>query len=865
MFVLTIAFSSSSLLLVVYAQLEFLISEPISVCVAKMFFVGHIKVRSCFENLRKFDSQLVSDIYMDIQYLRATGARRNAARVIHWKGKSFLTTRFTGRRSIMFFINMRRASIVSHLPLFALLIVICVFVNYASASGDVRTKHQRKLMVSNVVSSPSASLRAIPQPADCKVEDTERVFNDVVLKAENPPAKEDCEKAEIGLKRCLCNEDVVKALVEAGADPQAYETFVDNCKEEDSPISWYMDEDSCRSNNTSQQSPPSPPSPPPTLLPEEPKVPAEPADLVRPADTPLVGQRVDCSGAWVDCELINGQNCKTYRIKEEASQGGELCPYGDGEKDCNSCSQPVDCVGSWGGYGACSANKTCRKYTITQSSAYGGTACPFASDAEQCTDCVSPAPPVDCIGGWGAYGNCEFNTEGKNNQRCRTYKITTLAAVGGTKCPYADGEQECLTEGCSQPVDCVGSWGAYGACLYRDSAHTNVRCRTYSHSRSAISNGVECPFPDSRTECTAVGCEQPIDCIGKWSTNGACVYDTGLERYQTCQTYTITRAAARNGYDCPYAPNFQRCSNCDSISTFPQSTPGPDVEENTVSTTSVAQETDPNSSVAATFDGIPTNNPLPPTSKVTTFTMGKPVSVTEKFAGLNADDFIDNEAAQTIFIKKKAEQLGIDPIQIKIVNVTKGSVIIDYLIFPVLETSFAINETELERQQKEENLAESNINAANLIASNVLSNEGEVLDLGDFGFDAGEILNVKGPPLPSSDNLPCPACSAAGYIATTETSSEGLSYCSCRKPAEEDSEQLSVGAIAGIAVGCVVFVAAAGAGSIFAVIHHRRGLAQISNPDEEFQESVSAHQVSPNDHGKTNLENLIDIDHEQEI
>ncbi|UPR04979.1 phosphodiesterase, partial [Chloropicon primus] len=72
-----------------------------------------------------------------------------------------------------------------------------------------------------------------PQP-DCKEEDIEKVFNDVVL-VKDPPARGDCEKAETDLKRCFCNEDVVKTtrekLADNGEDPQAYDTFVSKCKD----------------------------------------------------------------------------------------------------------------------------------------------------------------------------------------------------------------------------------------------------------------------------------------------------------------------------------------------------------------------------------------------------------------------------------------------------------------------------------------------------------------------------------------------------------------------------------------------------------------------------------------------------------
>ena len=67
------------------------------------------------------------------------------------------------------------------------------------------------------------------------------------------------------------------------------------------------------------------------------------------------------------------------------------------------------------------------------------------------------------------------------------------------------------------------------------------------------------------------------------------------------------------------------------------------------------------------------------------YRMGKPVSVTKRFAGLNANDFINNDAAQNAFVNAKAAQLGIEPYQIEILLVKSGSVIVEYVIYPVVE------------------------------------------------------------------------------------------------------------------------------------------------------------------------------------
>ena len=82
---------------------------------------------------------------------------------------------------------------------------------------------------------------------------------------------------------------------------------------------------------------------------------------------------------------------------ELVSSCGDSLVYEKCQKTCNKCPAPapapapaaVNCVGSYGAWGACS--KTCgagtqtASYTATTAAANGGTACPAATKSQACT------------------------------------------------------------------------------------------------------------------------------------------------------------------------------------------------------------------------------------------------------------------------------------------------------------------------------------------------------------------------------------------------------------------------------------------------------------------------------------------------
>ena len=128
---------------------------------------------------------------------------------------------------------------------------------------------------------------------------------------------------------------------------------------------------------------------------------------------------------------------------------------------------PQDCVGSWGAYGECSVEcgdgSSTRFWAETVAQNYGGAACEQFDAEPDATPCVMPECPVDCIGDWGTFGACSTNCGG--GWRTQSFVVATAANDAGAACGFADGatnEQPCSVAPC--PVDCYGSWDGWSDC-----------------------------------------------------------------------------------------------------------------------------------------------------------------------------------------------------------------------------------------------------------------------------------------------------------------------------------------------------------------------------------------------------------------
>ena len=241
-------------------------------------------------------------------------------------------------------------------------------------------------------------------------------------------------------------------------------------------------------------------------------------------------RQLQCSGYWGTYGACkNGKKCRTYQATVQLNMNyftsytpftldfsglnlGSWNWYGrrnllctaTGTEQCTTtgCAQPVNCVGAWGEYGACNGVEKCKFYIHSKDAKNGGASCPYSNFHKECEKC---ADEVNCSGVWTPFSAC------KAGKKCRKFKITQYESGGGKPCfpaVYDPDYKDCTTSGCSQPVDCVGAWGAYGSCK------KGQKCRHYKISTAAANGGAGCPYANLQEDCTKTGCAQPVDCAG---------------------------------------------------------------------------------------------------------------------------------------------------------------------------------------------------------------------------------------------------------------------------------------------------------------------------------------------------------------
>ncbi|QIG59935.1 thrombospondin type-1 domain-containing protein 7A isoform X8 [Dishui Lake phycodnavirus 4] len=284
-------------------------------------------------------------------------------------------------------------------------------------------------------------------------------------------------------------------------------------------------------------------------------------------------------GEWGACSQScgGGMKSRTYAVTTPATGGGQACPANNEQVEetaCNTQACPVACVGAWGEWGECSQScgggMKSRTYAVTTPASGGGQACPATNGQIEETACNTQPCPINCVGDWGQWGACSASCGG--GEQTRTFTQTTPAAHGGTACVAGQnevGRQACNTQPC--PINCVGDWGQWGACSA--SCGGGEQTRTFTQTTPAAHGGTACVAGQnavSRQACNTQPC--PVNCQGGWGAWSACSRNEQGYQYRN---YTVTRPAAHGGSTttCEKPNNYTEGQFCNSGNPYWQGAP----------------------------------------------------------------------------------------------------------------------------------------------------------------------------------------------------------------------------------------------------------------------------------------------------
>jgi alpha-tubulin suppressor-like RCC1 family protein len=237
----------------------------------------------------------------------------------------------------------------------------------------------------------------------------------------------------------------------------------------------------------------------------------------------LITNPINCVGDFVndvdsECSAPcgDGTQKQIYKIITPAQFGGETCPNQAGEEkeiDCNTQScppvnyvgetyPPINCIGSFVNKSLClpsnDLNLMCgpgtqtQKYVISQEAANGGIQCTYTQDQEQIVPCNLRPCPINCVGSFGAYGGCTKSCGGGKKER--VYTITTEAQHDGIECPNKDGDKEitdCNTQAC--PINCEGTFVPFKSCS-KECGTDGILLNKFNITQKAEYGGTQCDY-----------------------------------------------------------------------------------------------------------------------------------------------------------------------------------------------------------------------------------------------------------------------------------------------------------------------------------------------------------------------------------
>ena len=256
---------------------------------------------------------------------------------------------------------------------------------------------------------------------------------------------------------------------------------------------------------------------------------------------------VDCIGSWSDWSACTascdgGKQTRSFIVSEGEKFGG-LCENKNKieTRDCNTHGCPLDCEGYYTSWSSC--NSSCgggtqtKSFVVTKTESGGGT-CENRNSVLSQT-CNTEPCPENCEGHWGDYGSCSKECGG--GTQTRNFIVTKDELYGGI-CANKDGVESrgCNNQPC--PRDCSGYWSTWSTCSRTCDGGTQTRNFIV---RTSEAYGGVCPDKGSRESqaCNTNPC--PTNCEGYWSSWGACSKTCGGGT-QT-RSFVVTKSEANGG------------------------------------------------------------------------------------------------------------------------------------------------------------------------------------------------------------------------------------------------------------------------------------------------------------------------------